>query len=654
MALSPGFLDELRSRVSIAAVVGRKVTWDSRKSNAARGDYWAPCPFHQEKTASFHVEEAKGRYHCFGCHAGGDVVSFLRETENLGFIEAVERLAVEAGMEMPVRDAAAAARAVANQGLVEAMEAAVRFYRAQLNGARAGEARAYLQRRGLTPAALERFEIGYAPEARTDLLAHLEAKGFARERLAEAGLVGLPKDGGGAYDRFRHRIVFPIRDGRGRAVAFGARAVAAGQEPKYLNSPETPLFDKSRTLYNLGPARAAAAKAGTLVVAEGYMDVIALAEAGIGNAVAPLGTAITEAQLAALWKLAPEPVIALDGDAAGLAAAQRLIDLALPLVGPARSLRFALLPPGQDPDDVVRTGGAPAMRAILDASQPMVALVWDRETSGQPLDSPERRAALDARLKAHVARIADAGLRKHWEREVHTRTSALFSQSNRAPQPVRGWRLNGSSKPSARPKAGAQSPVVTVSAKGSLLVRGADAQVDTRVRESAILTGCLNHPGVALAMEGRLERLTFLCPDLGVIRDALVAEVGKSPDRESLLTAISARLGHDPLPGLTACGPVRANRHLQADADPELAARAIDEELTRHAARTGRADEIREAVVDLLSNDDRLTLRVRAAGEAEQVANTKPLEDNTDAAEAEHREFAAFVRVPDPRGPRKH
>ena len=217
MALPPGFLDELRARVSIAAVVGRKVTWDSRKTNVARGDYWAPCPFHQEKTASFHVEEAKGRYHCFGCHAGGDVVSFLRETENLGFIEAVERLAVDAGMPMPARDPAAAAKAAANQGLVEAMEAAVRYYRAQLNGARAAAARAYLQGRGLTPAALERFEIGYAPEARTDLLAHLEAKGFTRDRLAEAGLVGLPKDGG-AYDRFRNRIMFPIRDGRGRAI----------------------------------------------------------------------------------------------------------------------------------------------------------------------------------------------------------------------------------------------------------------------------------------------------------------------------------------------------------------------------------------------------------------------------------------------------
>ena len=342
MSLPPGFLDELRSRVSLAQIVGRRVAWDPRKSNAARGDWWAPCPFHQEKSASFHVDEAKGYYYCFGCHAKGDAVSFLRETENLGFIEAVERLAADAGMAMPERDPAAAARATANQGLAEAMEAAVQFYRLQLATTRAAEARAYLDRRGLAPATRDRFEIGYAPDSRTALLEHLTGKGFARETAwPRPASIGLPKDGGSPYDRFRGRIIFPIRDGRGRPIAFGARAIAAGQEPKYLNSPDTPLFDKGRTLYNLGPARTAAAKAGTVIVTEGYMDVIALAQAGFDHAVAPLGTAITEAQLAMLWKLAPEPVIALDGDAAGMGAAQRLIDLALPHLGPGRSLRFA-------------------------------------------------------------------------------------------------------------------------------------------------------------------------------------------------------------------------------------------------------------------------------------------------------------------------
>ena len=524
MSLPPGFLDELRSRVSLAQIVGRRVAWDPRKSNAARGDWWAPCPFHQEKSASFHVDEAKGYYYCFGCHAKGDAVSFLRETENLGFLEAVERLAADAGMAMPERDPAAAARATANQGLTEAMEAAVQFYRLQLATTRATDARAYLDRRGLAPATRDRFEIGYAPDSRTALLEHLTGKGFAQDRLAEAGLIGLPKDGGSPYDRFRGRIVFPIRDGRGRPIAFGARAIAPGQEPKYLNSPDTPLFDKSRTLYNLGPARAAAARAGTVIVTEGYIDVIALAQAGFDHAVAPLGTAITEAQLAMLWKLAPEPVIALDGDAAGMGAAQRLIDLALPHLGPGRSLRFALMPPGQDPDDVARAGGAAALQPLLDASRPIVDLLWSRETEGAVLDSPERRAALDARLRAHLARIADPTLRAHWEAEVRARRAALFAPPPR-PRPQR---------PDPRPRPGAPKPAGGIQGPGaarpSQLARAAgDPRVEARLREGAILAACLHHPEIALEFEARLEDLALSSPRHGEIRARSLDHAGALP-----------------------------------------------------------------------------------------------------------------------------
>ena len=654
MALPTGFVEELRTRVSLAQVVGRKVSWDARKSNPAKGDYWAPCPFHQEKSASFHVDETKGYYYCFGCHAKGDAVTFVRETENLGFMEAVELLAREAGMAMPARDPAEAARAAANQGLAEAMEAAVRFFRLQLATARATEARGYLDRRGMSAPIRDRFEIGYAPEARTALLDHLTEKGFPQARLVEAGLVGLPQGGGSPYDRFRNRVIFPIRDARGRCIAFGARAIAAGQEPKYLNSPDTPLFDKGRTLYNVGPARAAAGKAGTVVVTEGYMDVIALAEAGIDHAVAPLGTAITEAQLEALWKLAPEPVDALDGDGAGLAAAQRLIDLSLPHLGAQRSLRFAVMPAGQDPDDVVRSGGAAAIAAVLAASKPVVELLWARETEGQVLDSPERRAALDARLRAHLGRIGDAGLRAHWEREIRMRRAALFEQPRpaRAPLPR-----------SARGKAGFGGPRVLVpmpGTKGSLLARDPGGHVEARVRESVILAGCLNHPDVALACEDRLERLAFRCPDLGSVRDALVAALATvgPGDGEALRAAIAARLGNDPMPLIAACGPVRANPHVRADSDPERAARAVDEELTRHAAQTGRDEEIREAAIDLAASDDEaITLRVRAAAEAEQSANSRPLEDDHSDDETERLEFARVIAAAEaspPRRPRKH
>ena len=364
MSLPPGFLDDLRARVPISRIVGRRVTWDLRKSNQAKGDWWAPCPFHSEKTASFHVDDQKGFYYCFGCHAKGDAVGFLREAEGMGFLDAVAVLASEAGVPMPERSPREQAQTDRRAELVEVMDRALRWFRLQLQTGAGAAARDYLAGRGLDAATLDRFEIGFAPDLRQGLLRHLTEAGVPEAQAVAAGLAIKPDDRGAAYDRFRGRIIFPIRDARGRCISFGGRAMDPNARAKYLNGPETDLFDKGRTLYNLGPARSAVAKGQPLVVAEGYMDVIALVRAGIEGAVAPLGTAITEEQLRLMWRVSPEPVIALDGDAAGLRAAMRLIDLALPLTGPGQALRFALLPPGQDPDDLIRAGGPAAMRAV--------------------------------------------------------------------------------------------------------------------------------------------------------------------------------------------------------------------------------------------------------------------------------------------------
>ncbi|MDE3081722.1 MAG: DNA primase, partial [Paracoccaceae bacterium] len=363
MSLPNGFLDELRSRVTLSQVVGRKVIWDMRRSNQAKGDFWAPCPFHQEKSASFHVDDRKGFYYCFGCHAKGDALTFLRETENLGFMEAVELLAREAGMPVPARDPVAAEKADRRSQLAEVMEQAVQFYRLQLRAAAGAAARDYLDRRRLPQSSQERFEIGYAPDARQALWSHLRGKGVPGEMIVEAGLAAVPDGGGEPYDRFRGRVIFPIRDQRGRAISLGGRAMDPNARAKYLNGPETPLFDKGRSLYNHGPARDAAGKGAQLIVAEGYMDVIALVEGGFGAAVAPLGTAITEEQLRMMWRIHPEPVIALDGDAAGMRAALRVIDLAMPLLEAGQGLRFAVLEGGKDPDEILRSGGgAPALQ----------------------------------------------------------------------------------------------------------------------------------------------------------------------------------------------------------------------------------------------------------------------------------------------------
>src|SRR6056297_3616922 len=426
MSLPPNFLDELRTRTSLSQVVGRKVLWDTRKSNQAKGDMWAPCPFHQEKSASFHVDDRKGYYYCFGCQAKGDAISFVRETENVGFMEAVEILAAEAGMQMPKRDPQAQEKSDHRTRLTEVMEQAVRFFGRQLRSGAGADAREYLARRGLDQATQERFAIGFAPPVWQTLWDHLIGHGVPGEQIIEAGLAKPSQKGGKPYDTFRNRIMFPIRDPRGRAIAFGGRAMDPNDNAKYLNSPETELFDKGRSLYNHGPAREAAGKGQPLVVAEGYMDVIALSEAGFTSTVAPLGTAITEDQLRLLWRMAPEPIIALDGDTAGLRAAMRVIDIALPLLEAGQSLRFALMPEGLDPDDLIKAQGAGAMQKLLDQAIPMVQLLWRRETEGKQFDSPERKAALDKALRDRIKLIRDPSIRSHYGQAIKEMRWELF------------------------------------------------------------------------------------------------------------------------------------------------------------------------------------------------------------------------------------
>ena len=626
MSLPPGFLDELRTRSSISQVVGRKLSWDQRKSNPGKGDYWAPCPFHAEKTASFHVDDRKGFYYCFGCHAKGDALSFVRETENLGFMEAVELLAREAGMTMPARDPQAQQKADARSGLADVMEQAVQFYKLQLKTGAASEARDYLEKRGLKPETLERFEIGFAPDQRTNLYSHLTGKGVSPDHIIDAGLCARPEDGGQPYDRFRGRIMFPIRDPRGRAIAFGGRAMAADARAKYLNSPETLLFDKGRSLYNHGPAREASGKAGGLIVAEGYMDVIALAQAGFDHAVAPLGTAITEDQLRLMWRMTDEPVIALDGDKAGIRAAMRLIDIAFPLLEAGKSLRFCVLPEGLDPDDLIKSQGARAMADLLANARPMVDLLWQRETEDRVLDSPERRAALDAALRHALSQIADRSIRSHYEAEIRNRRAELFRpQRQQNDTGFKPW-----------PKKNARPVHALPGTRASLLgQQNSGIEAEARIRESAILAGCIAHPEIALELEAALENLPFLCTDLAEIRNHLLSEMHNFPDREkdspqaTLNSVLTARMGFDPTEKLMQIGQLRSNPLFRASADPEKARQAIVTEIGRQQADLGAIAEIRDAEQELGGTaDEGLTWRLQQASARKQKLAQEALGDD--------------------------
>ncbi|MFM7655981.1 MAG: DNA primase, partial [Paracoccaceae bacterium] len=566
MSLPPGFLDELRTRVSLSSVVGRKVTWDMRKSNQGKGDMWAPCPFHQEKSASFHVDDRKGYYYCFGCHAKGDALTFIKETENLGFMEAVEVLAREAGLPMPERDPRAAQVADRRTQLIAVLEEAVKWFRLQLKTSAAAEARAYLTKRGLSEAAQERWEIGFAPDQRQALFAALSQKGFAADLIVAAGVCAKPDDGGAPYDRFRGRIIFPIRDGRGRAISLGGRAMDPNARAKYLNGPETEIFDKGRNLYNHAPAREAAGKGKPLIVAEGYMDVIALCEAGFSAAVAPLGTAVTEDQLRLMWRIHDEPIIALDGDAAGIRAALRVVDLALPLLEAGKGLRFAVLPGGQDPDDLIKSQGAGAMQGVLDAAQPMVRLLWQRETEGRVFDSPERKAALDKSLRAALKRIADPSIRTHYGEDIKRLRLELFGQGGVRVPAFRGARFV--------PK-GTPLPA-SASARQSLLAQG--HAVEEVLREAVILASLILHPGLIHRFESAQERLDLTGEDHNRLRALLLAHADE--DAASLAEILRVEAG-GALDALMRRPHVQIAPPLRNPVDLDLATLCLAEEFSK-------------------------------------------------------------------------
>ncbi|MBG1231114.1 DNA primase [Aestuariivirga litoralis] len=426
MRFPPSFLDDIRARVTISSVIGRKVAWDRRKSNPGKGDFWACCPFHGEKSPSFHADDRKGRYYCFGCKQSGDIFTYLVEKEGVPFPEAVSQLAQEAGLPMPEFSEADAKREQQRTSLYEIMEISAKFFQAELQSARGAKARGYLSDRGLSAQIQQQFGLGYAPDDRSALRTHLAEKNVTVEQMAEAGLVIAGDDIPVAYDRFRDRVMFPIRDARGRVIAFGGRALRPDVPAKYLNSPETPLFHKGDNLYNFDKARAVAHEKSEIIVVEGYVDVIAMSRAGLSHAVAPLGTALTENQLNLLWKTVSEPTLCFDGDGAGLKAAYRALDLALPLLKAGHSLKFAFLPEGQDPDDLLKAEGPESVRQVVAASEPLAQVLWRRALNENDRATPERRAAFERDLRSIINTIQDDVVKKHYLADVQTRLAELF------------------------------------------------------------------------------------------------------------------------------------------------------------------------------------------------------------------------------------
>ena len=535
MRFSDAFLDDIRNRLQITQVVGEHVTWDKKKSNPGRGDMWACCPFHGEKTPSFHADDRRGRYHCFSCGASGDHFRFLTEKTGMSFPEAVERLANQAGVPMPVRDPREEAREEKRRSLYDVMEIATQYFEAALAHNIGARARGYLSERQLSPKLQLRFRIGFAPDSRNGLKEHLAANGVSADEMIATGLVVHGEDIAVPYDRFRNRVMFPIMDFRGRVIAFGGRALSPDVPAKYLNSPETELFHKRMVLYNGKDARQATHDGKSLIVMEGYMDVIAAVGAGFDGAVAPLGTALTEDHMNLLWRMSEMPVLCFDGDSAGQKAAERAADMVLPMLQPGRSVKIAYLPEGQDPDDIIHARGRDAFAAIIDDARPLSEVVWTIETRGSLPETPEARAALEQRLRERANRIADNSVRRHYAQAFDEKLQAFFN-------PRRGGYTSGRqggsfganrNTPWRNGRQGAGSPRLMISdtLKNSRLMRPGRG-ADVTPREAVILMCLINHPAL---IEPRLEDLAaldFETPSARELLSRLIDIVSATPDAD--------------------------------------------------------------------------------------------------------------------------
>ncbi len=571
MTLSPAFLDELRARTVLSAVIAPSV-----KLLRAGREWKACCPFHNEKTPSFTINDDKGFYHCFGCGAHGDAIRFLTDNRGMQFMDAVKELAAKAGLDVPAPDPRAQERAERASSLTDVMGEVAKWYAEQLQGMAGADAREYLKRRGIDPATQQRFGFGLAPDGRNALkraLAHL-----GEDKLVETGMLIQPEEKGKeSYDRFRGRLMIPIRDPRGRVIAFGGRILGEG-EPKYLNSPDTPLFDKGRTLYNIDLASPASRSARRLIVVEGYMDVIGLARAGITEVVAPNGTAVTEPQLERMWRLDPSPILCFDGDNAGKKAAIRAALRALPHIAPDRTLRFVELPAGQDPDDVVKSGGREAMEALLASPEPLDAHLWRHEVEAESLTTPEAWASLKQRLTAHAATIGHADLARIYREDWLNRFYQQRRPSGPASAPQRrGVFKNGRFTPPMPPVGGEARAI-------------ASTGIDTPTARALIL-GFANFPVELPAHCEQLASLPITDKGTAQIRDEIVnaAFSGATLDQAALHTI----LGSD---GATGGKGPRAMgfSFTRRDSDPDRARSDLAAAVEIIAAR----DEVEKALDD--------------------------------------------------------
>lgn len=613
MRFPPHILDEIRARLSVSQVVGRKVALKKQGREFA-----GLSPFKTEKTASFFVNDQKGFYHCFATGEHGDIFTFLIKTEGLSFPEAVERLAAEAGVALPkpaARDPGFEAHEDERARLYRLLEASAQFFADCLQSRDGRIASNYLMRRGLNADTVAAFRLGYAPNDRSRLKSHLAAAGFSERDMITSGMLIGGADISTPYDRFRNRLMFPIRDPKGRVIAFGGRALDEGQPAKYLNSPETPLFHKGRVLFNFDVARPVAHETSRIIVVEGYMDVIALAQAGVREAVAPLGTALTHEQMQLLWRLAPEPILCFDGDSAGGKAAHRAIDTALPHLKPGLSLSFAFMPAGLDPDDLVRQSGRDGFEAVMARSSPLADVLFAREWDAGDWSTPERRAGLELQIRKLTAQITDDGVRSHYERDMrdrlfkawrpqgssHGRTDRFAGAQRGAPRKAfagggaNNWGgVAGTGKQRGNPRNASAGVAASSSLRQSTLVAPGNGLPQ---REVLLVRTMLNHPWLIDEYAEEIAAIQFTSEGLRSVRDGVLSAhaIENSLDISGLRSHLT-QLGLDRFVELVERSVThRCDKFVEPDADAAEVETGFCHSLALHESQVGLQGSLREA-----------------------------------------------------------
>ncbi|MCB1531542.1 MAG: DNA primase [Alphaproteobacteria bacterium] len=514
MSIPPRFLDEIRTRLTLSDVIGKRI-----KVTRAGREFKACCPFHKEKTPSFTINDDKQFYHCFGCGAHGDVIGFTMRHDNLSFIDAVEKLSAEAGLQMPKPDPEAVKQAQKSKGLHDLMDVTTSWFEEQLRMRTNNAVFEYMIGRGLSEETLSAFRVGYAPEDGQALRIFLKNEGFSDEQMLEAGVLKKSERNGSLYCFFRDRIMFPVADKRGRVVAFGGRILPDHMRPpergdfkppKYINSADTVLFDKGRMLYGEAQARQAAADGHSVIVTEGYMDVIAAHQAGFKGAVAPMGTALTEEQILSMWKMIPQdekvPILSFDGDDAGRRAASRSCDRILPLLKPGQSVRLAFLPDGEDPDTLIRSGGSSAFRKVLEGAMSLFDFIWASHAAGRDFETPEARAGVVKTLEKQIAQIADADVQRHYKELLRARVSDSFFR-----------RYKGKSTKKTAQALGIRRPAVNPSV----------------IKEQIILASILNHPHIHEGLEEMIGHYNFSKDSHKALRQQIVSALSNDPTLDS-------------------------------------------------------------------------------------------------------------------------